>query len=181
LIEFFGCGLGQRGAVEGVSVGGSGRYVSTRLHAPEPTTTVTHAHASAEPDGSVHAAARVTLFGFDSTEAIVRLRPRGRRWRLGRAAGTMGVFVVIALIVAIVPPHAPWGIGALVGGMILARRRMIERFTLLEVKGTCPNCTEALDVRSARLRAPHPVTCEACHHQSSLKFPTGSLKHIALE
>ncbi len=142
---------------------------------------MTHAYASAEPDDSVHAAARVTLFGFDSTEAIVHIRPRGRRWRLGGAAGTMGVFVVIAMVVAIVPPHAPWGIGALVGGMILARRRMIERFTLLDVKGTCPNCAEPLDVRSARLLIPHPVTCEACHHQSSLKFPTGSLKQLAME
>ena len=87
----------------------------------------------------------------------------------------MGIFVVIAPFVAIVPPHAPWGIGALAAGAIFARRRMIERFTLISLEGTCPKCEHPLRVKRARLRIPHPLTCEGCHHQASLKVPAEAL------
>ena len=87
----------------------------------------------------------------------------------------MGIFLVIAPVAAIVPPHAPWGIGALAVGIILARRRMIERFTLIALEGTCPNCDEPLRVKRTRLRTPHPITCEGCHHQASLKVPAETL------
>ena len=126
-------------------------------------------------DGLIRTAARVTLFGFESTEAFASIQPRGRRWRVGGAARTMGIFVVIAPIMAIVPPHAPWGIGALAAGIILARRRMIERFTLIALEGTCPKCDAPLRAKRTRLRTPHPLTCEACHHQASLKVPAETL------
>ena len=87
----------------------------------------------------------------------------------------MGIFLVIAPVAAIVPPHAPWGIGALAVGIILARRRMIERFTLIALEGTCPNCDEPLRVKRTRLRTPRPITCEGCHHQASLKVPAETL------
>jgi hypothetical protein len=77
---------------------------------------------------------------------------------------------VIAPFVAIVPPHAPWAIGALATGVILARRRWLERFTLERVEGVCPKCGEPLAVKAARLRLPHLVACEGCHHQSELRF-----------
>ena len=87
----------------------------------------------------------------------------------------MGIFAVIAPVAAIVPPHAPWGIGTLAAGVILARRRMIERFTLIELEGSCPKCDEPLTVKRTRLRIPHPITCEGCHHQASLKVPAETL------
>jgi hypothetical protein len=87
----------------------------------------------------------------------------------------MGIFAVIAPVAALVPPHAPWGIGTLAAGVILARRRMMEQFTLIELEGSCPKCKEPLKVKRARLRTPHPITCEGCHHQASLKVPAETL------
>ena len=128
-----------------------------------------------EFDGLIRTAARVTLFGFESTEAFASNQPRGRRWRVGGAATTMGIFLVIAPMMAIVPPHAPWLIGALTAGIILTRRRLIERFTLISLEGTCPKCDATIDVKRTRLRIPHPLTCQSCHHQASLKVPAETL------
>ncbi|HAC07455.1 MAG TPA: hypothetical protein DCF71_16535 [Gemmatimonadetes bacterium] len=128
-----------------------------------------------EFDGLIRTAARVTLFGFESTEAFASIQPRGRRWRVGGAARTMGIFLVIAPMMAIVPPHAPWLIGALTAGIILTRRRLIERFTLISLEGTCPKCDATIDVKRTRLRIPHPLTCQSCHHQASLKVPAETL------
>jgi hypothetical protein len=128
-----------------------------------------------EPGGPIRTPARVTLFGFEATQAVASIQPRGGRWRVGGAARTMGIFLVIAPVVAIIPPHAPWGIGALAAGVILARRRMIECFTLIDLDGTCPKCDQALRVKQTRLRTPHAITCEGCHHQASLKLPPETL------
>jgi hypothetical protein len=62
-----------------------------------------------------------------------------------------------------------------VTGAFLARRRWIERFTLEHVEGTCPKCGGALAVKPGRLRTPHPVSCEGCHHESSLAIGPGAL------
>lgn len=136
---------------------------------------------SPDLDGLIRTAARVTLFGFESTQAFASIQPRGRRWRIGGAARTMGIFVLIAPVMAIVPPHAPWLIGALTAGIILARRRMIERFTLISLEGTCPKCEAPINVKRTRLRIPHPLTCQACHHQASLKFPAEALAEGAVD
>ena len=120
--------------------------------------------------------AEAVVFGFPSTPAELSVRRRAVSWRAGGAARTLALFVVIAPLVAIVPPHAPWAIGALASGAILARRRWSERFTLERVEGACPKCGEPLAVKSGRLRVPHPVSCDACHHQASLRFPEGVLR-----
>lgn len=118
---------------------------------------------------------RAVLFGFEATEAVLHVRARPTAWRATGAAMIMGGFTVLSGVVAIVPPHAPWMIGALVGGGVLARRRWIERYTLESVEGTCPKCAGTLHVKPSRLRAPHPVTCEGCHHESTLKYDEGTL------
>lgn len=111
------------------------------------------------------------LFGFPTQRAIMTIRKRPLGWRAGGAARTMAIFLPVALVVMIVPPHAPWAIGALASGAILARRRWMERFTLEKVQATCPKCGAQLDVKPGRLKTPHPATCEACHHESSLVVP----------
>lgn len=93
----------------------------------------------------------------------------------------MAIFAVVAPFVAIIPPHAVWLIGALLTGAFLARKRYIERFTLLSASGVCPKCGEELSVKPGRLRAPHPVPCDACHHESSLRLPEGTLTTHARE
>lgn len=119
------------------------------------------------------------LFGFPSTPVEVSLKPRSRAWRMAGAARTMGIAVVVAPVVAIVPPHAPWVIGALAGGGILARRRWTEHFTVLGGSGACPKCGEPLKIKSGRLRHPHPLPCEACHHESTLQLPEEALNRMA--
>lgn len=115
------------------------------------------------------------LFGFPSTKAVLTIRPRAASWRASGAALRMAGFTALAGLVAIVPPHAPWFIGALGGGAILARRRWIERYTLEAVNGTCPKCGASLCVKRGRLRTPHPAPCEGCHHESSLRFEARAL------
>jgi len=111
------------------------------------------------------------VFGFPSTPVEMSVRRRAASWRVGGAVRTLAVFLLLAPLAAIVPPHAPWAIGALGLGVILARRRWIERVTLEGVEGACPKCGEALAVKPGRLRRPHPLPCEACHHQTALRFP----------
>ena len=152
-----------------------GRYISVPIPATHPRSALIDDTQRPETGGPIRTPARVTLFGFEATQAVASIQPRGRRWRVGGAARTMGIFLVIAPVAAIVPPHAPWGIGALAAGIILARRRLIERFTLIALEGTCPKCGERLRVKRGRLRIPHAVTCEGCHHQVSLKLPPETL------
>ena len=126
---------------------------------------------SARPDaGRFTVEAEAVVFGFPATPVELSVRRRAVSWRAGGAARRLAIFVVIAPFVAIVPPHAPWAIAALATGVILARRRWLERFTLERVEGVCPKCGEPLAVKAARLRLPHPVACEGCHHQSELRF-----------
>lgn len=127
------------------------------------------------------AGAHAELFGFPPAPVRVAIKPRTRAWRVGGAARTMAITLVVAPAVAIVPPHAPWLIGAFVGGSILARRRFTERFTLIRVEGECPKCSDAIHVKTGRLKEPHPLPCEGCHHQSSLRFPEGLLDERAVD
>jgi hypothetical protein len=124
--------------------------------------------------------AEAVVFGFPNTPVEMSVRQRPLSWRAGGAARTLAVFVVVAPLVAIVPPHAPWAIGASAAGAILARRRWSERFTLERVEGACPKCGAPLSVRAGRLKLPHPVACDACHHQTSLRFPEQVLRAVPM-
>ncbi len=136
--------------------------------------------SSDRPD-TFQATTEAVLFGFPSEPVEVTIRPRARGWRIGGAARTLGIALLVAPAVAIVPPHAPWVIGVLVTGGLLARRRVSERFTLITLEGSCPKCGEALRIKAGRLREPHPLPCEACHHESSLRIPEGVLEAHSAE
>lgn len=118
---------------------------------------------------------RAVLFGFDATPVGVEVVPRTRRWRLVGALRAMGASLLVAPVAAVVPPHAPWAIGALAAGGYFARRRWAETHTLVGVEGTCPKCGAAFKTRKGRLRRPHPLDCEACHHTSELRLTDGVL------
>lgn len=87
----------------------------------------------------------------------------------------MAVALLVAPVVGLIPPHAPWILGALGGGGFLARRRWTERFTVLDVEGHCPRCGEPVKATRGRLRTPHPVLCEACHYEASVEIPPEAL------
>jgi hypothetical protein len=118
---------------------------------------------------------RAVLFGFQPTPVDVSILPRSRGWRAAGTAQVIGVSLVVAPIVAFVPPHAPWAIGALAAGAIFGRRRWQETHTLMELAGACPKCAAPFHLRPGRLRAPHPLQCEACHHVSALELPSAAL------
>jgi len=132
--------------------------------------------AAPSPDGTYRTEAEAVLFGYDPRPVDATIRPRTKAWRMAGAARTMGIGVLVAPVVAAVPPHAPWVIGALAGGAILARRRLSERYTVVSVEGTCPKCGAPLQVKSGRLRTPHPLPCETCHLESTLRLPEGALE-----
>lgn len=129
-----------------------------------------------DAEAPVEVPARLVLFGYEDTEATVRLRPRSRSWRVGGSARTLGVTLLVAPLLALVPPHAPWLIGALAGGGYLVRRRWTERFTVLEVVGTCPRCGGSVHANAGRLAGPHAVVCDACRHQASAVIAEGALR-----
>jgi len=120
--------------------------------------------------------AEAVLFGFPPASLRVSLRSRGRGWRVGGAARIFGSSVVFAPVMALLPPHAIWPIGVLLTGGFMARRRLREHFTLIELTGLCPKCEMALAVKPGRLRMPHSLPCEGCHHESTLRFPEGLLE-----
>ena len=114
--------------------------------------------------------AGITLFGFDTAAAIVRIESRSRVWRLKRASVAFVVGLVIAPFVALFPPHALWPLGALGLGAFTARRRWIEYHSLLAVDGSCPNCGSRITLRKVgRLRHPHPLACDSCHYELALE------------
>ncbi|MEX2466620.1 MAG: hypothetical protein WD995_06895 [Gemmatimonadota bacterium] len=114
---------------------------------------------------------RAVLFGFPETEVVAEVRPRARAWRITGAARAVGVSVLLAPVAAIVPPHAPWALGVLAAGAVFGRRRWTETHTLMAVTGSCPKCSGAFSVKPGRLKRPHPLECEGCHHVSALKLP----------
>ena len=117
----------------------------------------------------VHARGRFMLFGYETTPVAVQLTARSRRWRMTRAFQMLGLTALLARLVALVPPHAPWLIGAVVVGGVLARRRLDEHHTVVDARGPCPRCDRELSVRAgSRLRTPHPVSCDGCRHESAL-------------
>lgn len=127
------------------------------------------------PDSTFEALATLALFGFPATPATVRIRAHSKSWRVGGAIRIQAVGLVLAPMVALVPPHVPWALGALAGSFFLARRRWHHRFTVEAVAGGCPKCGKNVAPRPAMLRARHALSCDGCHHELTLVLAAGAL------
>ena len=115
---------------------------------------------------------RLSVFGHEPGTAHVDLLPRTTRWRLWRAARPAAIGLLLAPVVVLVPPHAPWALGALVTGAVLAMRRWREEVTLLSLQGRCPRCDTHLTlVRPRALRPRLSLDCEGCRHEVTLSLP----------
>ena len=132
--------------------------------------------STATGDDILEVGGRATLFGFDDTPLSARIIARSRAWRVGGALRIFALFAVVAPLVAVFPPHAVWLIGALAVGAVLARRRYVERYTLVGIDGKCPRCGTALSVKSGRLERPHPVACEGCNHEPKVRLPDAAFR-----
>jgi hypothetical protein len=111
----------------------------------------------------------LSLFGFLDQEAELAVLPRSRGWRRIRAGGFFLAGLVTAPLAGMVPPHAPWALGALGLGTFLGSRKLRERFTLLSFQGHCPRCEGELHLpEGTPVRGALSVSCEGCHHDSRL-------------
>lgn len=118
----------------------------------------------------------LSVFGYPGSPATASVLPRSLGWRATRAGGSVLMGLVAAPVVALLPPHIAWALGAAVTGFILGARKWAERFTLLALEGSCPRCHAPLGLdRPTRLRTPFTVDCPNCHHGSSLTFPEWEL------
>lgn len=130
-----------------------------------PTTRGPH-ESSADSDLVAAPAAELRVFGEPPTPAELTVYIRTRAWRLRGTIVRVALTAVLAPVAFLVPPHAPWGVGALAGGLILARRRWTERFTVGAFAGHCPRCGWSLTLaKGSRLLVPHALPCEGCHHE----------------
>lgn len=124
--------------------------------------------SSQAPDRT--ATGSLTLFGHEPTQATVVVLERSRRWRIGRTATVAVLTLILAPLVALIPPHAPWAVAALGIGATMTRRRWLERHTVQSMSGDCPRCATSLSIeRPTRLRHPHALSCPTCHHEPLLK------------
>ena len=125
-----------------------------------------------EPDPppiGVWVPAQITLFGFDLVHTTARIEARSVGWRARRTALALAAGLIAAPAVALVPPHAPWAVGALGIGFLMARRRWAEEHTLHSLEGTCPRCGEGISIsRPVRLRHPHAISCPSCHYELAM-------------
>ena len=123
--------------------------------------------------------ATASIFGFAPSEARLTVRPRSVRWRAARAGMLTGGCVVVAPVVAILPPHVAWALGAVVTGGVLGFRKWNERFTLEGIRGTCPKCEAVLQLTSkTRLTRTSTLPCSGCHHNLQLQVEDGALGSI---
>ena len=122
-----------------------------------------------ETPKGVSVPAQITLFGFDLVRANARIEARSVRWRAGRTALALAAGLIVAPAAALVPPHAPWALGALGISLVMARRLWAEEHTLHFLEGDCPRCGEGVSVsRAVRLRHPHPISCPSCQYELAI-------------
>lgn len=121
------------------------------------------------PGSALELSGAMTLFGFPPEKAVVHVLPRSRAWRGARAVGFISGGILLAPLVGVVPPHAPWVAGALGFGFFFGIRKWRERFTLLALHARCPKCGRPLRLKGGTpLRATHSVPCDGCHYDSQL-------------
>ena len=136
---------------------------------PEPSDETSVPEADDPSAAGILVPARITLFGFDVVPANARIEARSVGWRALRTSMALAAGLIVAPVVFLVPPHAPWALAALGIGLVTARRRWAEVHTLHFFEGACPRCGEGVSIsRPARLRHPHAVSCPSCHYESAL-------------
>jgi hypothetical protein len=113
---------------------------------------------------------RLELFGAQPRPAVVEVTPRPRGKRMTRALATLGTALVLAALVALIPPHVPWLLGVLAVGIWRARAEWRGEYHLHEFAGACPRCGEALKLEDRYITPPLVVHCDACHSQPRLSL-----------
>lgn len=106
--------------------------------------------------------ARLVFMGGQASEARARVLDRSGHWRRTQMLKDLAL-LLLAPVVAIIPPHFPWPIVVLAVVAIRLFGHMREHRTLLSLHGPCPKCgTEQDFTELGRMGNPHKVTCAHC-------------------
>jgi hypothetical protein len=96
---------------------------------------------------------------------------RSRRTRLTSALLVLLGCWILAPLLFLIPPHLPWGLGALVAGLFLAYRRWTGEYVVHSFEGRCPGCDGSLTMKPDQLvQLPHTMPCYNCHQEPELKL-----------
>jgi hypothetical protein len=118
------------------------------------------------------AGARIVLPGHADTVARVDLSEVPMRARVLRTmvlAAFWGTVTVGVFFITVFDPFMT-SLPAFVGAASVYRSWR-GRFELHAFQARCPRCAAELKVKpNAKVSAPHPLVCYACHHQPELVF-----------
>jgi hypothetical protein len=121
---------------------------------------------------SAAARARIVLPGHVDTVArvdVAEVPLRARVLRTILLAAAWGTTTVAVFFVTLFDPFMT-SLPAFVGAASVYRSWR-GRFELRAFQARCPRCAAELAVKpNARVSAPHPLVCYACHHQPELVF-----------
>jgi hypothetical protein len=124
-------------------------------------------------DGSrATAGARIVLAGHRDTVARVDVSEVPLRRRVARTlvlAAFWGSITAAVFFITVFDPFMT-SMPAFVGAASVYRSWR-GRYELHAFQARCPRCASELKVKpNAKVSAPHPLVCYACHHQPELVF-----------
>lgn len=119
-------------------------------------------------------AARTVVFGSAPRPAHLVVTRRSRGERLGRTLIALVAALLAAPLLALLPPHVPWALAALIIGGWIARRQWLGELRVHQFSGDCPRCEAPLELDSSLITLPLRVACLNCHHEPRLESETTS-------
>ena len=107
---------------------------------------------------------RATSFGSEPVRMTAAVTTFDRRARLRRAASTFGLFLLGALLTLPVPGlHLLAPPAFLIGGFVLAGRRLRQKLTVGGIVGPCPACGAPQQLPAPQPpRFPATLPCPGC-------------------
>lgn len=117
--------------------------------------------------------AQLSLRGHEPKPADISLERRSRQTRMTKSVLSLVGFLILAPIVALIPPHIPWVILAVAAGFYFAYRQWTGEYVVHGFKGECPRCGNSLEIKpGSKIKLPMDMDCFQCHHQPTLEVDT---------
>ena len=106
---------------------------------------------------------QATSFGSEPVRMTATVTTFDRWARLRRAAGIFGLFVLGALLTLPVPVLHLLALPFLIGGFVLAGRRLRQKLAVGEIVGPCPACRAPQQLPAPQPpRFPATLPCPGC-------------------
>ena len=115
--------------------------------------------------------ASLTAFGYPPRPAIALVIEQSAPERLVRTVAGLGMFWGLALGGLFIPvAHLVLVPAFLVAGIVTAAKRAREDRRLVQVRGTCPRCGAAQELRpGGRFASGRSLDCPRCHGNLTLE------------